>query len=98
MCRCHSDKKLILNELKVAQVMLKKSLVLMECNTSNMEVLKQTKQAEERLQKVSSMIMTNHIDHCILPIKRSKSIKDSIKKLLEVFKLVQKYNLTIPTT
>lgn len=98
MCKYHSDKKLILNDLKVTQDIIKKSLVLLGRNSSSIEVLKHTKQAEERLQKISSRILTNHINHCILPVKKPKSIKDSINKLLESFKLAQKYNLTITTS
>ncbi|OIO15337.1 hypothetical protein COV53_05045 [Candidatus Gottesmanbacteria bacterium CG11_big_fil_rev_8_21_14_0_20_37_11] len=95
MCRYHSDKKQITNELKVAHGMIKKSLVLLARNSSSLEILKHSKQAEGRLQKICSMILSNHIHHCILPIRRQKDIKDPINKLLESFRLVQKYNLTI---
>lgn len=96
MCRYYSDKRWIINELKIAYSMLKKSLVLLERDSLSMEILEYTKQAEERLQKISSMVLTNHINHCVLPIRR-QDIKDSVSKLLESFRLTQKYNLTILT-
>lgn len=84
------SKSSIINRLKIAEGHLKKIREMVEKNAYCIDVLHQSQAVEAALKEIDSLILSNHLNTCVVEsIKKGKS-KEVIDEVMAVFKKSQK--------
>ncbi|MEK7522188.1 MAG: metal-sensitive transcriptional regulator [Patescibacteria group bacterium] len=81
------NKKKILHRLKIAKGHLEKVISMVEKDEYCLNVIQQTQAVTSSLEKVSELILENHLKTCVRESMESgKNIDEKVKEVMEVFK------------
>ena len=81
------NKKKILHRLKIAKGHLEKVISMVEKDEYCLNVIQQTQAVTSSLEKVSELILENHLKTCVRESMESgKDIDEKVKEVIEVFK------------
>ena len=79
--------KKILHRLKIAKGHLEKVISMVEKDEYCLNVIQQTQAVTSSLEKVSELILENHLKTCVRESMESgKNIDEKVKEVMEVFK------------
>ena len=79
--------KKILHRMKIAKGHLKKVIDMVEKGEYCLNVIQQTQAVTSSLEKVSELILENHLKTCVRESMESgKNIDEKVKEVMEVFK------------
>ncbi len=81
------NKKKLLHRLKIANGHLEKVIKMVEGDEYCLNVIQQTQAVTSSLEKVSELILENHLKTCVRQsMEKGKNIDEKIKEVMEVFK------------
>jgi len=81
------NKKKLLHRLKIANGHLGKVIRMVEGDEYCLNVIQQTQAVTSSLEKVSELILENHLKTCVRSSMESgKNIDEKVKEVIEVFK------------
>ncbi|MCR4277141.1 MAG: metal-sensing transcriptional repressor [Candidatus Roizmanbacteria bacterium] len=77
----------VLHRLKIAKGHLEKVIKMLENDEYCLNVIQQTQAVTSSLEKVSELILENHLKTCVRESMESgKDIDEKVKEVMEVFK------------
>jgi DNA-binding FrmR family transcriptional regulator len=77
----------VLHRLKIAKGHLSKVIEMVEKGEYCLNVIQQTQAVTSSLEKVSELILENHLKTCVRQsMEKGKNIDEKIKEVMEVFK------------
>lgn len=77
----------VLHRLKIARGHLEKVISMVEKDEYCLNVIQQTQAVTSSLEKVSELILENHLKTCVRESMESgKNIDEKVKEVIEVFK------------
>ena len=80
-------KKNLIHRLKIAHGHLEKVISMVEKDEYCLDVIQQTQAVESSLEKVSELILENHLKTCVREaIMTGKGIDEKVAEVIEVFK------------
>jgi len=83
----NDHKKNLLHRLKIAHGHLEKVISMVEKDEYCLDVIQQTQAVESSLEKVSELILENHLKTCVREaIVTGKGIDKKVAEVIEVFK------------
>ena len=83
----NDHKKNLLHRLKIAHGHLEKVISMVEKDEYCLDVIQQTQAVESSLEKVSELILENHLKTCVREaIMTGKGIDEKVAEVIEVFK------------
>jgi len=83
----NDHKQKVLHRLKIAKGHLEKVISMVEEDEYCLNVIQQTQAVTSSLEKVSELILENHLKTCVRESMESgKNIDEKVKEVIEVFK------------
>lgn len=83
----NDHKKNLLHRLKIAHGHLEKVIKMVENDEYCLNIIQQTQAVESSLEKVSEIILENHLKTCVREsIVSGKGIDEKVAEVIEVFK------------
>ncbi len=76
----------VARRLKIADGHLKKVIDMVEQDIYCIDVLQQTAAVVSAIKKAEEVLLTNHLNHCLVRAIKSSDEKKAIQELVEVFK------------
>lgn len=90
MTKLNNPKQSIVNRLKIVEGHVKKVREMVEQDAYCIDVLHQSQAVEAALNEIDNLILTNHLQTCVVSaIKKGRS-KEIIEEITAVFKRSQK--------
>ncbi len=80
----HKDN--VLKRLKIIEGHLKKIISMVQEDQYCIDVLQQTSAVKSALKKTEDLLLSNHLNHCVVRAIRTNGEKKAIEELVEVFK------------
>ena len=79
--------KKILHRMKIARGHLEKVISMVEKDEYCLDIIQQTQAVTSSIEKVTEMILENHLKTCVREsIESGKNIDEKVKEVIEVFK------------
>ena len=81
------NKQNVLHRLKIASGHLEKVITMVEKDEYCLDIIQQTQAVESSIEKVTEMILENHLKTCVREsIVSGKGIDEKVAEVIEVFK------------
>ncbi len=81
------NKQNVLHRLKIASGHLEKVIAMVEKDEYCLDIIQQTQAVESSIEKVTEMILENHLKTCVREsIVSGKGIDEKVAEVIEVFK------------
>lgn len=81
-----SPRKNVVRRLKIVEGHIKKIIEMVEDEVYCIDVLQQTSAVRSAIKKAEEVLLTNHINHCLVKAIKSNGEKKAIDELIEVFR------------
>ncbi len=81
--------KTIINRLKIAEGHLRKVREMVEKNAYCIDVLHQSQAVEAALKEIDSLILSNHLNTCVVDAIKKGNSKEVIEEVMAVFKKIK---------
>jgi len=83
----NQHKENLLHRLKISHGHLEKIIKMVEEDRYCLEIIQQTQAVQSSLEKITEMILENHLKTCVRDSMESgKNIDEKVKEVIEVFK------------
>ncbi|MEK7109640.1 MAG: metal-sensitive transcriptional regulator [Patescibacteria group bacterium] len=81
------NKQNLLHRLKISRGHLEKVIEMVEKDEYCLDIIQQTQAVESSIEKVTEMILENHLKTCVRESMESgKNIDEKVNEIIEVFK------------
>lgn len=81
-----NPKQDVARRLKIADGHLKKIIEMVESNVYCIDILQQTSAVKSAIKKAEEVLLTNHINSCVVKAMKTNRKDKAVEELIEVFR------------